>query len=93
MIHKISIQQSKGLVFTGLAIAEKDGEQQRIDFDVLKSYPLQVIVSGRGKTIPHKDADMYESRLYELLLKHDVLKKLGVVALPVTKKRNRKVAI
>ncbi|MFC5402457.1 hypothetical protein [Cohnella soli] len=94
MMKKVSIQVSKSPVCFGQAVVEKDGVHIPIFFDVVKSYPLHVIVSGRGKTVKDKDADAYERELLKLLIKHGIPKKLGIVRQVVTqKKRGPKVAI
>ncbi len=77
MIKKVSIQLNQSLLCGGVAIAERDGEEDCIYFDVVKSHPIRVIVGGRGKLIMEKDADMYETELLELFTKHNVPLKLG----------------
>lgn len=88
MIKKVSIQlnQNQSPTFGGLAIVEKDGELNHIYFDVVKSYPIKVIVAGVGKKLPVNDVDMYEKELLDLFLKHSVPQKLGIVDIPVLKK-------
>lgn len=82
MIKQISIKLNQSLICGGLAILERDGEQICVDFDVVKTHPIQVIVGSRGKKIKVEDADVYEAELLDLFLKHSVPMKLGTFAIP-----------
>jgi hypothetical protein len=73
MIKKVSIQLNCSLICGGLAIVERDGIDDCIDFDVVKGGPApQVIVGGRGKRIPVTEADQLEKALLDLFIKHKV---------------------
>lgn len=87
MMRKVSIQVSGGLVCCGQAIVEKDGEQRHILFDVVK-YPLQVVINDR-KTLNKEGNDVvaYEEELLQLLIKHGVPQKLGIVPQVVIHKK------
>jgi hypothetical protein len=81
MIKKVSIQLNQSLICGGVAIVERNGEQNSIYFDVVKSHPVKVVVGNRGKQVTEEDADMYEKALLDLFLKHDVPLKLGTFAI------------
>ncbi|OME78618.1 hypothetical protein BK120_23045 [Paenibacillus sp. FSL A5-0031] len=80
MITRISIQLNQSLVCGGCAFVERDGQTETIFFDVVKSFPIAVIVGSRGKQLTDKDADFYEKSLLELFLKHDIPLKIGAYA-------------
>lgn len=82
MIKKVSIQLNQSLICGGIAIVEREGEQDCIYFDVVKSTPIKVIVGNRGKQVAEEDADAYETALLDLFTKHDVPLKLGTFAIP-----------
>ena len=82
MIKKVSIKLNQSGICGGLAIVERDGKDICIDFDVVKSHPILVIVGGRGKHVAEEDADMYEKALLDLFLKQSVPMKLGTFAIP-----------
>lgn len=82
MIKKVTIQLNQTLVCGGCAVVEKDGQQDTIFFDVVKSSPITVIVGSRGKQVSEEDADLYEKLLLELFIQHKVPRKLGIYRIP-----------
>ncbi|MDH6674929.1 hypothetical protein M2277_005628 [Paenibacillus sp. LBL] len=78
MIKWVSIRLNFSLICGGLAIVERDGHSDCIDFDVAKGgeVPL-VIVGGRGKRIPIEEAEQIERALLELFIKHQVPMEIG----------------
>lgn len=82
MIKKVSIQLNQSLICGGIAIVEREGDQECIYFDVVKSNPIKVIVGNRGKKVTEEDADVYEAALLKLFTEHNVPLKLGTFAVP-----------
>ncbi|GKS12799.1 hypothetical protein YDYSY3_37990 [Paenibacillus chitinolyticus] len=77
MIKKVSIKLSHSLIYGGLAIVDLHGEDECIDFDVLKGQDIQILVGGRGKRVSEHDAARFEKELRDLIRKHGALDKTG----------------
>ncbi|MFX3639851.1 MAG: hypothetical protein ACE3L7_14545 [Candidatus Pristimantibacillus sp.] len=72
MIIRVSIQLNKSFICGGLAIVEREGQEECIYFDVVKGSVPKIIIGGRGKIISPEEADLLESELLTLFTKHKV---------------------
>lgn len=78
MIKKVSIQVNHRLICSGLAVVERDGNEECIFFDVVKGNPLNVIVGSRGKnTTDKEEAAFYAKELLDLFVKHNLPLEIG----------------
>ena len=83
MIKKVSIQVNHRLICSGLAVVERDGNEECIFFDVVKGNPINVIVGSRGKNLADKrDADLYAKELLNLFVKHNLPLEVGDHSIP-----------
>lgn len=81
MIKKIMIQCDLGMLCSGIAIVNLDGDDVCIDFDVVKPPRTQVIVGGRKKRISLEEADQFESELFALFTLHNVPLRIGTYSI------------
>lgn len=81
MIKKVMIQGDLGMLCSGLAIVDLDGNDVCIYFDVVKPPYMNVIVGGRKKLISMEEADQFERELFELFTFHNIPLKIGTYAI------------